>query len=200
VVGGAVVCTPVTAPQASTPANTPTVSSTTPTANPSPLLQVADKITSLVSQNGTHRISLTLNPDNLGEVRVVMAVRDGMVHVRLAAGHEARAALLDGSGELNRMLTQAGAIESHVVVRELPGSAVTATHAAADSQLPDLGAGSAQPDARQPQDQHARTRADQPATDGTDTDSRRASAASTTALRSTESVTSIRGTGLDVTM
>ncbi|RNL80242.1 flagellar hook-length control protein FliK [Nocardioides marmorisolisilvae] len=89
--------------------------------------QVFDRITGLTSAgNGTHRITMKLQPEALGEVRVVLTVRDGAVHVRLAAGQEARAALLEGSPELKQLLERAGATDAKVVVRELPTSAVAA--------------------------------------------------------------------------
>jgi hypothetical protein len=120
---------------------------------------------------------------------VVLTVRDGAVHVRLAAGQEARAALLDGSPELHRLLERAGATETRVVVRELPTSAAANAfanvtpgaapgnqHAAhQDPQQPYQPAQSTQtpltdtPSGDRSPDRHAGTRADHLATDGDDT-------------------------------
>jgi flagellar hook-length control protein FliK len=152
--------------------------------------QVIPEVTSLVSRgDGTHRITLSLNPEALGEVRVVMTVRDGSVHVRLAAGHEAHQALLEGSPELTRLLEQAGATETRVVVRDL-GSASTSPSAG-------LGAGGTGQ-----QDQHAGTRAHHPATDGTHDGSTGHTRATpgTNPPRSNEPVTHTRTAGVDVTM
>lgn len=184
---------------ASAPAAAPATTAPAPAAAPVSVPdQVFGAVTNLVNRgNGTHRITMTLNPEQLGEVRVVMTVRDGAVHVRLAAGQEAQAALLEGSGELTRLLTQAGAADTRVVVRDLPvAAAASSSQPGTDgSPTPDLGAGT-----NQHQDQHARTRADHPATDGTDTTSRRLSAAGPAAQRPIETDTSTRATGLDVTM
>lgn len=83
--------------------------------------QVFEKVTSLASRgNGIHRLTMTLNPGELGEVKVVMNVRDGVVHVRLAAGeHDTRAALSDGIADLHRLLESTGATDTRVTVREL---------------------------------------------------------------------------------
>ena len=52
------------------------------------------EIATLTSRGeGVHRVTLQLNPRALGDVRVVLTMRHGDVHVRLAAGPEARAAL-----------------------------------------------------------------------------------------------------------
>jgi flagellar hook-length control protein FliK len=108
---------------------------------------VFPEVTSLVSRGeGVHRITLSLKPEALGEVRVVMTVRDGAVHVRLAAGHEAQQALLEGSPELSRLLEHAGATDTRIVVRDLfaaaaptAGSSSTSTGGAGHGT--DLGQG-----------------------------------------------------------
>ncbi|MFW6867092.1 flagellar hook-length control protein FliK [Nocardioides sp. CPCC 206347] len=85
--------------------------------------QVFPEVTRLASSgNGTHRITLTLQPAQLGEVRVTLVVRDGAVRVRMSgeAGDGAvRQALATGAPELQRMLERAGATEARVLVRDV---------------------------------------------------------------------------------
>ena len=69
--------------------------------------------------NGTHRVTLQLEPEALGEVRVVLTIRDGEVHVRLAAGEDAQRALREGAPELRRLLELAGASDTEISVRDL---------------------------------------------------------------------------------
>lgn len=182
--------------------------------------QVFPEVTGLVSRgSGTHRITLTLNPEQLGEVRVVMTMRHGAVHVRLAAGQEARGALADGAGELGRLLEHAGATDARVVVRELAAATVAGAASAQPGNQPgnqpgtqnpssnpqastsDPGATTSQPGAggeRSP-DQHARTRADHTARDGfepTSTGGHRASGSA----GPIEPVTGTRVAGVDLTM
>ncbi|MBO9523538.1 MAG: flagellar hook-length control protein FliK [Nocardioidaceae bacterium] len=154
-------------PLPSTPAIAAPLPAAAPAAvtEPAPAVraQVFEKVDALVSRGpGTHRLTLTLRPEHLGEVRVVMTVRDGAVQVRLAAGeHEARAALREGVPDLHRLLQATGATDTRVVVREL---APTAPAASSES---DLSAFTQTGTDRSPQhQQHAGTRADQPATDG----------------------------------
>jgi flagellar hook-length control protein FliK len=161
--------TPPVTPQVS-PSVLPAAAPAAPAAVPGPVTdpapavraQVFEKVTSLVSRGaGTHRLTLTLQPEQLGEVRVVMTVRDGTVQVRLAAGgHEARAALRDGVPDLHRLLQATGATDTRVVVRELVAAAP-----ADGGQGATTWTGS-QPDRSPQHQQHAATRADQPATDG----------------------------------
>lgn len=183
----------------------PAAPAAAPVANTAPLERVADQVfgqvTGLVSRgNGTHRITMTLQPEQLGEVRVVMTVRDGAVHVRMAAGHEASAALLDGSNELTRLLEHAGATETRIVVRDLPAAAVaptTPTSHPNGSHLAGHG-GEAAPD------QHAGTRADHQAKDGSDHNTSRSAriegSTSTGNLPRTPSVIGTRSAGVDLTM
>jgi flagellar hook-length control protein FliK len=183
----------VTAPSVTPSVTVPAASSGTDPVAPAEQVvrQVIPEVTSLVSRgNGTHRITLALKPEALGEVRVVMTVRDGAVHVQLAAGQEAQRALLEGSPELTRLLEQVGATDTRVVVRDL-GQATTSGPSVG------LGAGGTGP-----QDQHAGTRAQHPATDGTHdggTGHSRA-ATGTKPSRSDEPVTRTRTAGVDVTM
>lgn len=160
--------------------------------------QVFGEVTSLASRgNGTHRITMTLNPESLGEVKVVMTVRDGAVHVRMAAGHEARTSLVEGSPELARLLEHAGATEARVVVRELPAQAVSATSGSAPSSSQTDTPGTpfqAGQGGERSTDQHARTRADHPATDGPDPSTPRPTRAPA------QPVTGTRSAGVDLTM
>lgn len=105
--------------------------------------QVFPEVTRIVSTvgtsggpgNGTHRITLTLQPEQLGEVRVTLVVRDGAVHVRLAGGEGAdgaavHRALAGEAPELQRILERTGA-EARVTVRDpfaplLPPAAASA--------------------------------------------------------------------------
>jgi flagellar hook-length control protein FliK len=82
-----------------------------PAAAPAPVSrQLFDRIEKLAtSGNGTHRVTVRLDPGTLGEVRVHLTVREGQVHVRLSAGAEAQAALSTGAGELQRLLEGAKA-------------------------------------------------------------------------------------------
>ena len=201
---------PVTAPVTTPVSAAPTVGTVVPagmtpvpatatdvTATHHVTRQVFPEVTSLVARgDGAHRITLTLKPEALGEVRVVMTVRDGAVHVRLAAGHEAQQALREGSPELTRLLEAAGASDSRVVVRDLPASTSASASTSTSASTTDLGTGG-----NRPQDQHAGTRAHQPATDGTHDGTRhRRSATGATSPRSNEPVTHTRTAGVDVTM
>jgi flagellar hook-length control protein FliK len=112
------------------------------------------------------------------------------VHVRLAAGHDAQQALLQGSPELARLLEHAGATDTRIVVRDLAG-VPTGT----DSRDPRPGTGTGA-DGSRPHDQHAGTRAHHPATDGPH-DSTNTGA---NPPRSNEPVTHTRVAGVDVTM
>lgn len=185
----------------STSSTSGVTSETTPVqANPV-TTQVVDRITSLVSANGTHRITLDLNPDDLGQVRVVMTVRDGAVHVRLAAGErDTRAALVEGSDELKSLLGLAGATDTKITIRELGNAFGTQLQNQSQHQDPQAQQHAQGGHGWGDQDQHAGTRATyEPATDGTTT-SHRDSGAGATGTRSSETVSSNRSSGLDVTM
>jgi flagellar hook-length control protein FliK len=81
--------------------------------------QVFPEVTRLVSRgDGTQRITMKLNPEALGDVRVVLTVRNGEVHVRMAGSELAQHALLQGAPELHRLLDLAGATSSQIVVGE----------------------------------------------------------------------------------
>ncbi|WP_122818409.1 flagellar hook-length control protein FliK [Nocardioides pantholopis] len=68
---------------------------------------------------GSHRMTVRLDPGTLGEVRVHLVARDGALQVHLTAGPEALAALGDGSSELQRLLQSTGAVDVKVTVRDL---------------------------------------------------------------------------------
>jgi flagellar hook-length control protein FliK len=76
----------------------------------------------LVSRgDGTHRLTIKLQPEALGEVRVVLTVRDGDVSVRLTGSEAAQRALLQGAGDLQRLLESVGARTAQVVVGDPTG-------------------------------------------------------------------------------
>jgi flagellar hook-length control protein FliK len=84
------------------------------------LRQVFPEVTRVASQAGagTHRLSITLHPDTLGEVKVTLVVRAGAVHVSLAADSgAAHDALLQGAPQLHRLLEATGG-DARVVVRD----------------------------------------------------------------------------------
>jgi flagellar hook-length control protein FliK len=70
---------------------------------------------------GVHRLTMTLRPEALGEVRVTMTVRDGSLHVRLAAGTEAQHALVPDLTELQQVLKLGSGSDVRVVLRDLSG-------------------------------------------------------------------------------
>jgi flagellar hook-length control protein FliK len=146
--------------------------------------QVVPEVTRLVSRgDGVHRLTMRLQPEGLGDVRVTLTVRDGEVDVRLAAGDDARRALLEGAPELRRVLELAGATEARVLVRDLGGSTTPGGQQAwsqpghqagnqpghQDSSTGTHGTGSGDASGRGEggeQDQHARTRGGAAARDG----------------------------------
>ena len=93
---------------------------------PAVAAQVIPEITRLVSDGeGVHRVTLQLNPKALGEVRVVLTMRHGEVHVRIAGGEEARNALASSSADLSRALHRLGIEEHRLTLTELPGQGLT---------------------------------------------------------------------------
>ncbi|GAB6986962.1 flagellar hook-length control protein FliK [Nocardioides pyridinolyticus] len=71
-----------------------------------------------------NRVVVRLQPEHLGEVRVVLRTdRSGALEVSLAGGPEARAAIREGAPELLRMLEVAGSHDAKVVVRHLAEAA-----------------------------------------------------------------------------
>ncbi|WP_104105559.1 flagellar hook-length control protein FliK [Nocardioides sp. 616] len=141
----------------------PAATGTQPTAAAAAVAgQVFTEVTQLVSRgDGTHRITLTLSPEALGDVRVILTVRNGEVHVSFAAGDQARQALIESTPELVRLLELVGATDTKVAVRDLGPQTTPGTD-------PRFGAGPGTSDGRrEPQTHHARTREGQNATDGT---------------------------------
>ncbi len=145
-------------------------SATADVAGPEPVrgAPVADQVFAPVSRlvtrgDGTHRLMLRLHPADLGEVKVVMTVKDGVVDVTLSAGAAAREALRDGAPQLRSLLELAGATSGQVVVRDLASAGPAATAHQAGNPLAQQhgqpGAGGEQPGS-------SGTGADGAATDG----------------------------------
>jgi flagellar hook-length control protein FliK len=90
------------------------------------LQQVFPQITRVAGTQGTHRLAITLHPEQLGEVKVTVVVRAGNVRVTVAtdpANGMARTALEHGAPELRRLLEATGG-DAHVTFGDLaPGSA-----------------------------------------------------------------------------
>jgi hypothetical protein len=121
--------TPVAPPSAVAAPAAPTTPVGTPAAAPaSPVArQVFPEIVRLTtSTEGPQRVTIRLNPESLGEVRVVLTERRGVLEVSLSANSEARRALLDGTPELQRLLDAVGRGDSRIVVRDGAGVPVTA--------------------------------------------------------------------------
>jgi flagellar hook-length control protein FliK len=150
-------------------------------------------------------VTVRLNPESLGEVRVVLTSRRGGLDVSLAGGAEARRALADGAPELQRLLEAVGRGDSRITVRDLAGVPVPTAAPAPVVQPPTgstgLAAGLAGgsgggtgsgtgPSGGEPGTQE-HPRGSSTAMDGTP--------APTAPSRRTETVTGAR-TGLDVTM
>jgi len=146
-------------PEPPAPAPTPTLTpppvaaadatlALTPTLSPAPapapaapdvgmsvVRQVFPEVTRIVTSTptdrpGTQRITLTLQPEQLGEVRVTLVVRDGAVHVRLVGESDNPAvhrALASGAPELQRLLERTGAGEARVQVQGQAQQATTTT-------------------------------------------------------------------------
>jgi hypothetical protein len=162
-------------------------------------------VTRLVTTgNGTHRVTLQLEPEALGEVRVVLTVRDGAVHVRLAAGSEAQHALLEGAPELRRLLELTGASDTRIVVRDLPSGAApgatapstTSLSGGAGTALSDgsrTGTGQGGADGQGAPGQHAGTR-------GGGSTAKDGMHDGATPLRHVDQVTRARSAGVDVTV
>jgi flagellar hook-length control protein FliK len=107
------------------PATTATGSAPAPaTASSQVLDQVLPAVPRLVSRgDGTQRLTLKLHPADLGEVHLTVTVKGGSVDVRLAAGHQAREALREGSSQLRSLLELTGHATGQLVIRDLPTTA-----------------------------------------------------------------------------
>ncbi|MBI2244414.1 MAG: flagellar hook-length control protein FliK [Nocardioides sp.] len=79
------------------------------------------------SSDGPQRVTIRLNPESLGEVRVVLTQRQGGLEVSLSAGTEARRALADGTPELQRLLDAVGRSDARIVVRDGTGLPVASS-------------------------------------------------------------------------
>ncbi len=112
----------LTAATVATAATTQTTSTGSTTTTTTVLQQVYPEIAKVATTNGTHRIVVTLHPENLGEVRVTVVVRNGQVRVDMstdpAVGH-ARDALIDGTSDLRRLPESSGTQQATVTVRDL---------------------------------------------------------------------------------
>ena len=75
------------------------------------------------ADTGTSRVTVKLNPESLGEVRVVLTQRGGELEVTLAGGADARRALTEGAPELRRLLESVGRADSRIFIRDLPAAA-----------------------------------------------------------------------------
>lgn len=128
---------PATSDQAAAPTSTPSVApvsgvapvATANTVAPTPSdthrvsQQVFPEVVRVATNpDGPQRVTLKLNPEALGEVRVVLTSRRGGLEVSLAAGSDARAALTEGAPELQRLLEAVGRGDSRIVVRDLFGA------------------------------------------------------------------------------
>jgi flagellar hook-length control protein FliK len=141
-----------TAPLSSTSSTGFSAVATAPTATPTAATgsaeagpvggQVFPEVARLVTRgDGTQRLTLRLSPENLGEVRIVVTVRDGAVDVSLAAGGQAQEALLHGSPELRRLLESMGAASTQIAVRDLPSATQQTGGGAASAGSSGLGPG-----------------------------------------------------------
>lgn len=154
---------------------------------------------------GTHRVTLRLQPEFLGEVRVVLTSRKGELQVSLSAGPEARHALTQGSHELRRLLESIGSPDARIVIRDLPTATATnvavrdtgaatqpTTSVRTDVQTDLTGGSNTGRSAGDAPDRQAHQHGSSTAMDGTPD--------ATAPSRRTESVTRARAAGLDVTM
>lgn len=178
---------PLTAMGGTVPATGATASTPPAPAAPprsSPVSQVVPEVTRLVSRgNGVHQLTMKLQPEALGEVRVTLTVRDGAVQVRLTGGDDAARALAEGAPELRRALELAGAGEARVVVRDAagqttgsqsgharphegPADSSYAAQGGAGGDTPASHRGRGEPEQHDQHDQHARTRGGAGARDG----------------------------------
>jgi flagellar hook-length control protein FliK len=111
---------PVTAPVA------PAAATATSVAAPGQVArQVFPEVVRIAtSPDGPQRVTVRLNPESLGEVRVVLTSRRGGLEVSLSAGSEARRTLVEGTPELQRLLDAVGRTDARIVVRDATGLAV----------------------------------------------------------------------------
>jgi flagellar hook-length control protein FliK len=160
------------------------------------------------STTGTQRVTVRLQPEALGEVRVVLTSHRGELRVSFSAEGQARQAILEGAPELRRLLEAAGTGEARIVVRDLPGLATGSPSSSQHTGQPgpgvrqdapghqpgyQLGNQTGNQTGSQPGgDRQPPTNGRTTATDGTQD--------ATTPSRRTDAVTRARAAGLDVTM
>ncbi|HYH24996.1 MAG TPA: flagellar hook-length control protein FliK, partial [Blastococcus sp.] len=94
--------------------------------------QVARQVAVLSSAgDGSHTMTLVLNPENLGPVEVQLTVARGSLDLHLRGAHDlGRAALIDALPELRRDLEAAGLSPSRVEVDADTGGSWLARHTA----------------------------------------------------------------------
>jgi flagellar hook-length control protein FliK len=164
--------------------------------------QVFPEVARLVTRgDGTHRLTLKLTPEALGDVRVVLTVRNGEVHVRLSGSDAAQNALLSGAGELHRLLDRSGAAATHVVVGDRTAADPGLAQSTQDGRSDLMGSreGSSDGAGRQSDNRTAGTRdGATSARDGAPGGTRPRS--STDPAAGTGGGTRTRSTGVDVTM
>lgn len=183
----------VAAPEA---ARNPAPAAATQTATGPVARQTFPEVTRLMSRGeGTHRITLQLRPEGLGEVRVVLTLKEGKVDVRMTSSIDARHALTSDLPELHRLLAAAGATETSVSVRDaqqLTSSSWDGGRSTTASSQDLLGQAGTGQSRHHESPQQTGTPADHIATDGV-RDRARASGP-------TDPATGTRSTGLDVTV
>ncbi len=100
--------------------------------------QVLPEVERLVTRgDGTQRVTVKLAPEALGEVRIILTVRRGEVHVRMTGSQAAQDALLQGQSDLHRLLAGAGATSSSVQVGDRVATLGNALGAGPESGGPD---------------------------------------------------------------
>ena len=100
--------------------------------------QVFPGVSRLMSRgDGTRRITLKLSPEALGDVRVVLTVRDGDVQVRMVGSEQAQQALRAGAPELQRLLDLAGAASSQIIVGDQGSAPDAGLHGGTDRHAGD---------------------------------------------------------------
>jgi hypothetical protein len=108
-------------PMAAPTAVAPVTSVSAPAPAPAPVVhQVFPEVVRVAVTGETpRRVVVRLEPEHLGEVRIVLRTGRAGLEVSLAAGVEARAAIREGAPELRRMLEAAGSPDARILVRHL---------------------------------------------------------------------------------
>ncbi|ABL80278.1 MULTISPECIES: flagellar hook-length control protein FliK [unclassified Nocardioides] len=124
----AATATPLAAASAPVAATSAPAGAPASTASSAVAHQVFPEVVRLTtSSDGPQRVTIRLNPESLGEVRVVLTQRQGGLEVSLSAGTEARRALADGTPELQRLLDAVGRSDARIVVRDGTGLPVASS-------------------------------------------------------------------------